>query len=321
MNEPTRPGGPPPALLRTLRRLLRPLVRLAMRLGMTYPAFGELLKAVFVEVAERDFALPGKKQSDSRIHLLTGIHRRDVKRLRNLPPEALQVPRNVSLGDQAISRWYREPEYLDEAGRPRPLPRFRQADGSPSFESLVQSISKDIRPRPLLDEWLRLGVVELDADNRVRLRTEGFVPSEGLEEKLYYVGLNVHDHLAACDNNLTPGQPPLLERSAHYEGLTAADAEALHALARELGMRCLRALDAEASRRQAAAAGRPDANRRVNLGVYFYQAKAETESETERGAETADGAAGGAEAAQATEAPAARPPRSGSGTATPKPCT
>ncbi len=265
------PNGPPPALLRNLRRLLRPLVRLSMRLGMTYPAFSELLKAVFVEVAERDFALPGKKQSDSRIHLLTGIHRRDVKRLRNLPPQALQVPRNVSLGDQAISRWYRDPTYLDEAGRPRPLPRFRQADGSPSFESLIQSISKDIRPRPVLDEWLRLGVVELDEDNRVRLRTEGFVPAEGLEEKLYYVGLNVHDHLAACDNNLTPGRPPLLERSAHFEGLTAEDAEALHTLSRELGMQCLRALDAEASRRQAAAAGRAEARYRVNLGVYFYK--------------------------------------------------
>ncbi len=264
------PNGPPPALLRNLRRLLRPLVRLSMRLGMTYPAFSELLKAVFVEVAERDFALPGRRPSDSRIHLLTGIHRRDVKRLRNLPPEALQVPRNVSLGDQAISRWYRDPAYQDETGRPRPLPRFDQADGSPSFESLIRSISKDIRPRPVLDEWLRLGVVELDEDNRVRLRTEGFVPAEGLEEKLYYVGLNVHDHLAACDNNLTPGQPPLLERSAHFEGLTAEDAESLHALSRELGMQCLRALDAEASRRQAAAAGRGEARYRVNLGVYFY---------------------------------------------------
>ena len=65
-----------------LARLLRPLVRLCIRSGMTFPALAQLLRELFVNVAEHDFALEGKEQTDSRVSLLTGIHRKEVARLR-----------------------------------------------------------------------------------------------------------------------------------------------------------------------------------------------------------------------------------------------
>ena len=79
----------------------------------------------------------------------------------------------------------------------------------------MRSVNKDIRPRVVLDEWLRLGVTQIDNLDRVCLVTDAFVPHDGLDEKLFYLGKNVQDHLEACVHNLNhPNDPPLLERSA-----------------------------------------------------------------------------------------------------------
>ena len=64
------------AILRqALRAVLRPLVRLLLQNQLTYPAFAALLKEVYVELADAEFRLSGKRQTDSRVSLLTGIHR------------------------------------------------------------------------------------------------------------------------------------------------------------------------------------------------------------------------------------------------------
>ena len=67
----------------TLLALLRPLVRYLIGQGWTYPALCELLKAVFVAEAQGHHSEgTHRPTTDSRISLLTGIHRKDVKRLR-----------------------------------------------------------------------------------------------------------------------------------------------------------------------------------------------------------------------------------------------
>src|SRR6478735_10410648 len=79
-----------------LARLLRPLVRLCIRSGMTFPALAQLLRELFVNVAEHEFALRGKDQTDSRVSLLTGIHRKEVGRLRGAGAPVNAVPAKVS---------------------------------------------------------------------------------------------------------------------------------------------------------------------------------------------------------------------------------
>ena len=104
------PGAPPPALVQALRRLLQPLVRLLLRRQATYPFLASLLKSIYVELAEREFGIPGKAQTTSRVSLLTGIHRKDVKRLREQPANPDAPPGNVSLGAQLVLRWTASPE-------------------------------------------------------------------------------------------------------------------------------------------------------------------------------------------------------------------
>ncbi len=270
---------PPRSLTAAVKRLLRPLVKLLLHYSVQYPALTHLLKQTYVEVAT---AMPveGKTQTDSRVSLLTGIHRMDVKRLRNEIVSGNEgPPLSVSIGAQIVARWIAHTEYLDNKGRPLPLHRLASAGGLMSFESLVRSVSKDIRPRVVLDEWLRLGVAEIDNLDRVILVTDAFVPSHGLDEKLFYLGKNVQDHLDACAHNLThPDAPPLLERSVYYDRLSKDSTLILSAYARQLSSQVMQAFSQKAMELQERDHLDANARYRVAYGQYFNQASEQEES-------------------------------------------
>jgi hypothetical protein len=115
------PSTPSPALVLALRRVLRPLVNLMLDQGITYPYLSELLKALFVQVADQDFRLDGKAPTDSRVSLVSGVHRKEVNRLRQeIASDAEIVPSMVSLGAQLVAVWLGSAKYLDQDSRPRP---------------------------------------------------------------------------------------------------------------------------------------------------------------------------------------------------------
>ncbi len=275
MNTPnTEPGADglnaSPALVLALKRLLRPLVRLLLAKGITYPYLINLLKGIYVDVAAHDFPLQGKRQTDSRLSLLTGVHRKDVRRLMLEPRDQGATPANISFGARLVARWSGQSAYLDEAGMPRALPRLAAADGGISFERLVAEESKDIRSRAVLDEWQRLGLVDVDGEDLVRLRKGAFVPEKAFEEKAHYLGRNVHDHLAAAAHNVLNEQPPFLERSVYSDGLSEAGVAELAALSERLGMEALRSINRRAWELRENAAGEA-LRERMTFGIYFYR--------------------------------------------------
>lgn len=262
---------PEPAFVLALRRVLRPLVKLMLARGIPYPYAAELLKALFVEVADRDFRIEAKAPTDSRVSLVSGVHRKEVSRLRQeIATDAEVVPTVVSLGAQLVAVWLGSPQYLDDDNRPRPLPRFASEGGALSFEALVASVNSDIRSRVVLDEWLRLGVVRFDERQRVCLNVDAFVPAEGFDEKAFYFGHNLHDHAAAAAHNLLGGGKPFLERSVHYDALSAGSIAALAAQSEQLGMKALLALNKSAMALEQADAASPAPRQRMTFGIYFY---------------------------------------------------
>lgn len=262
---------PSPVFVTALRKVLRPLVHLMLARGITFGYLSELLKSLMVEVAVKDFQLTAKETTDSRVSLLTGVHRKDVFRLRHaVPAEGENMPAVVPLGAQLVAQWQGQPAYLDEHGQPLPLPRYASEGGAQSFEGLVAGVNSDIRSRAVLDEWLRLGVVQLDAERRVCLNTQAFVPAKGFDEKVFYFGHNLHDHAAAATHNLLGGQPAFLERCVHYDALGAGSIEALARQSESMGMKALLAVN-----RSALAAEQKDAadntpRHRMTFGIYFY---------------------------------------------------
>lgn len=260
---------PPKALIAALKRLLAPLVRLLLGHGVTYVALIRILKSVYVDVADRHFRLDERPQSDSRISLLTGVHRKDVRMLRSQPADAHDPPESVTMGSAVIARWVAEKRYLDADGRPRELPRRRTR--GPSFDALAASVSRqDVKPRVVLDELLRLGLVEITEQDRVRLKVEAFVPEHGIEEKFYYFGRNVADHVAAGAHNLQGDAPKYMERAVSYHNLRESDIETLRALSEQLGMETLKELNKKAIRLQKRSESKPQSDQRMSFGTYFY---------------------------------------------------
>jgi len=264
---------PAASLITALRHLLRPLVRLLVARGFTYPMLADLLKQIYVDTADRDFRLAGAPPTDSRVSLISGVHRKDVRRLRGATaPDEEAIPDTVALGAQLAAAWTTQPEFVDSKGRPRRLARLASQGGRRSFEALVASVSSDIRARSVLDEWLRLGVVELDKEDRVVLRAAAFVPARGFDEKAFYFGHNLHDHLAAAAHNLLREGPPFLERSVHYDALGPRSEAELAALSEEAGTVALQAINRKAIACEARDRSDPAPRRRFTFGIYFFSA-------------------------------------------------
>ena len=264
--------SPPDVPLDTTRlqaalvRVLRPLVRLLVRRGITFPALCDMLRELYVNVAEYNFALAGKEQTDSRVSLLTGIHRKEVRRLRGAGAPVSAVPASLSRTSRILARWLADRTMSDADGQPRPLPRVAPP-GQASFETLVESVTRDLRPRAVLDEWIDKRLATLDAADVVTLLDRAFVPRGGDEQQLYYFGRNLHDHVAAAVANVSADTPRFLERAVHYDGLSAELAAELERRSRDLAIEALTGANRHAHERCAGDAG---GRWRWNFGVYVF---------------------------------------------------
>jgi len=259
---------PFPALTNALRNILCPFVHLLLKTGVTFPQLTELLKEIYIDVADNHFRLEDKKQTQTRLSFLTGIHRQDVKRLHKLSRD-VDEPENVNVGVKLVSRWVKEPRYLDDKGDPLLLP-LKSKDDEASFDELVKTVCKqDIRSGVVLDEWLNLGVVKLK-DGHVRLCIDAFIPKEGLDEKAFFMGLNIADHLNAASQNLLNDSPEFFERCVYFDGLSEESIAELQTLVEEQGMKTLKLINERASKLKISDMPKSGTKQRINVGLYLY---------------------------------------------------
>jgi len=273
---PNMPATPAAALAAALAaailRLLRPLVRICLRNGLPYGAFADLAKRVYVEVAGAEFSLPGRKQSVSRISVITGLSRKEVSRVRDLPSadDAVAVAR-YNRAARVISGWVRDPLFTEPAGGPARLPF--EGEGA-SFTTLVRRFSGDVPPRAILDELLRVGAAELVDDATVRLLARAYLPATGEVEKLAILGADCADLIATIDHNLQgDADTARLQRKVAYDNLSEEAVARFRLLAARRAQVLLEELDewlAEHDRDMnpgAEGGGR----HRVGLGIYYFE--------------------------------------------------
>ncbi len=260
----------PSALMTAVRKVLYPLVRLLLNFRIAFPQLAEILKSVYVEVADNEFKLPNKKQTDTRLSLLTGIHRKDIKRLRNQANTDKKTPENVDISTRIIARWLVEKHYLDNEKKPLKLP-FQADKNQPSFQSLVHEVCKqDIRPRVVLDEWLHLGIVSLDKNKDLTLHTDAIIPNTDFDEKAFFLGHNISDHFAAATDNLLGKMPPFFERCVYYDDLSEASIQELQKIAADKGMEMLLAINERAMQLKLQDTAKTNHHQRINIGLYSY---------------------------------------------------
>ena len=266
-------GPPNPAtanrLLEVVARVLMPLVRLLIARGVTYQAAAEMLKRVYV-LAGRAHLRPGEEATGTRLSLLTGLNRKEIRRLTEGEPKAVEIEGITSHAAAVHAVWTSHRRFRDRAGAPRALPRHARERG-PSFDELVRHITTDHRPAALLEELVRLELVDVDAEGNVALRSQPFLSRRNLGDRLVPLAENLEDHAEAAVSNVLAEQPPFLERSVFSDELSEESAAHLHELVRKRWREIHDEVIAEAIARekQDREAGKPG-NSRIRMGMYFY---------------------------------------------------
>jgi hypothetical protein len=260
---------------KAIKDVFRPIVKLMLSQQINYTYVADILKELFVEVAESELSKIEKRVADARISLSTGVHRKDVKRLRStLNVKSDEMPQSISLGIKILGKWSSDPHFLDSESNPLPLKRLKQDNDEPTFESLVTSVSKDIHPRAVLDEWLRLGIAYIDNTDLVRIKTDAFIPQTGFEEKMFFLTNNLKDHANAAVHNVLNAGAPFLERCVLYDDINPNAIQKLSKLAGRVGMKALREVNTIAAQNSF---DTPQGNSlRMTFGVYMYYEPSQT---------------------------------------------
>ena len=252
-------------------RTLRPMVKRLLEMGIPFGALEARLRELFVEVAESELALPDRRQTDSSISLVTGINRKEVKRIRS-GKDQLKAPRSFGINQATslISRWMTDPETTDGHGRPQPLP-YRARRG-PSFMKLARKLTGDLAPGVLLNELVRSGAAQLLDGDIVVLRGDAYVPKARPSEFLI-LGEDPAELIETILRNIFGGEKErMLQRKIYYDNLGADAVDRIRAEMRREGERFLRRINRLLSRYDRDRNPRAPGGERhyAALGVYFF---------------------------------------------------
>ena len=231
-------------LIEAVHAILRPLVRQLIAHGLTFPAFARIGKEVYIEVGTEHFALSFKKQTDSRVALVTGITRKEIGQIRRgQSPRDATSHMDYGLATRVISRWVTEQAYRGADGEPRSLP-YEAPAGTPSFVGLVDEVGGDIPPRAVVDELIRVGTAELTSVGDVRLLQRAYIPARGEAEKFAILGADASELIATITHNIgEAGEAAFLQRKVSYDNIGAAALPVLRAKVREAGAELLQAMN------------------------------------------------------------------------------
>jgi hypothetical protein len=260
-------------------RLLKPLARILIRYGIPFAEFGDVAKRAYVEVADKDFRLPKRKQTIARMAMLTGIQRKEVARLIAEDSDVTDpVDLSYSRGVRVISGWHRDSEFLDKSGEPSALP-FDGSEGS--FSALVKRYSGDLPARAVLDELQRVGSVQRDSTGLIHLTTQsGYIPSADKNAQFNIMGQSVTDLLNTLNHNLdAEGTETRMQLTTAYNNLSESAVQRFKILSRTQSLALLKQFDdwlAEHDRDantelQDAEEGRY----RAGIGIYYIEEQLE----------------------------------------------
>lgn len=271
------------ALSSATSRLLYPLVRMFLRNGKGARSLYDLIKQVYVDLAKEEFGIGGKKATVSRIAILTGLTRKEVKALLAQPRTGDDsTEEEYNRAAWVIAGWLKDPQFGDGRGHPAPLPMEGKRG---SFAALVKVYSGDIPVRAMLDELLHVGAVQLMKDGRVCLRSRGYIPQKSAAEKLSILGTDTADLIATIDHNVYVNpRNPRFQRKVMYDNVPVEAAQEFQTIVAARGQELLEALDRWLSHRDRDVNPSTKGTGRVRLGVglYHFEERLGDESSTAR---------------------------------------
>ncbi len=227
-------------LKQSLRKILMALVRTLIRNGMSYGEFDQIARKCFVDVAFRDFCPPRKKQTVSNVAILTGLNRKEVKKLHELDADNGAGGQQYNRVVRVLGGWINDPRFLRVDGNPRDL----EYEGDNSFSELVRQYSGDMPVAAMQKVLTGSGNISITDGNRVRLLSHAYLPSDDPVEKLAILGIDTGQLIDTIDYNLGAAEADLrFQRKASNPQVSEAAVPEIKQFLRRKGQAFLEEVD------------------------------------------------------------------------------
>jgi hypothetical protein len=263
------------AILSACVDFMKPIARLLIKNGVGFREFSEICKAAFVDVASNDYGIRGRKTNMSRVAVMTGLSRKDVKKVRDgaklsREPQLLRT----RIPEAVLSLWYNNSDYLDEHRRPK---RIAFEGPGANFRDLVARAGGDIPPRAMLNELLRVGSVVKEGE-KLRVVSSSYVPEPNDPEAVLLAGRAIRHLVSTLDHNLGCEfhEARFFERHVYSDRLPSSQCPRFRKLAREKGQLLLTDLSSWLAARETALSTSPEdgytsTTTGIGVGVFFFQ--------------------------------------------------
>lgn len=274
MNDSVKEG-----LLAAYVRLMRPLVRILLRHGVSFAEFAEVIKRVYVSIAAEEFQVPRKRMSKARIAIVTGLTRKEVQRLAEIDDDDFTGAKsNLSRIGRVLLGWHTDPDYTGPYGVPLELP-YDSPTGD-SFTTLVQTYSGDMTPRAMLDELLRVGIVVQTDSGWYKVVRREYVPESLAPDFLERFGIQIRNFIQTLEHNMlksAPGKGRFERTVVADNGLRKQDLPGLDAYVRERGQAVLEDLDNWMAQQKSPNREKGDVVVQTGIGIYHYVVREDDE--------------------------------------------
>jgi hypothetical protein len=250
-------------LFNAIYRLLTPLVRFLLRKEVSFDAFSQLARKVFVDISEERLIESEGKATTSRIAIVTGLTRKDVAKLRMLSVDPSAMTPRYNRSSKVISGWLHDSDFCDT----RKQPRMLNPDGKhPSFESLVSRYSGDMPYRAMLKELLGTETVEISATGKIRLLKRSFIPHDDESEGISILGNETHNLIDNSDSK----EELRFQRNVAYDNLPEEAIPEFKVFVEENGQRMIDQFNRWLAARDRDVTGDNEGTGRMKAGVGIY---------------------------------------------------
>jgi hypothetical protein len=254
-------------MLDALGELLEPLTLSLLKSGITWKEFADLAKAKFVQVATKEFGIRGRPTNASRVAILTGIDRRDVRKLRlALARRRTTAPGFMSKPTQVLDGWSHDEEFLTASSRPRDL----DVEGeSGSFTALVRRYAPGLPPVAMVKELKAAGAIAEVEGGKLRLVKRAYIPRDLNENQIRLWGSVLKDIGTTWEYNLarTSEQRSRFERRAINLSIDRKAIPEFQSFLEAEGMAFLERVDDWLSAHEA----RESNGARLGAGLYYIE--------------------------------------------------
>lgn len=239
--------SPKRGLLAAYGRLLRPLIRILIRNGVSFSEFAEVAKGAYVEVAEKNFSVPNKEITQSRISALTGLGRREVhdvveaKAAREREREGSNLNRIVAI----LTGWHTDADYTGPYGVPIEI-QIKDDNGL-DFTTLAERHAGDkVPPKILMDEMVRAGVAVETERGWFKVISRYYIPQGSAPAGLEHLSRTLQDLVTTIEHNMLEANAgkKMFERHVYTEeGIRPQDLPLFEDFAREKAKLLLEEID------------------------------------------------------------------------------